>query len=62
MPSQQSSLSGMRTASVCQPAIAAMLAASLGPSKIAFPLTHMNSVPERDTPSSRSGAPAASTR
>src|SRR5438477_8351910 len=62
MPSQQSSLRGIRTASVCQPAIAAMLAASLGPSNIAFPLTHMYSVPDRETPSSRIVAPAALTR
>src|SRR5205823_13176266 len=53
MLSQQSSFSGMRTALMCQPAIAAMDAASFGPSKRPQPWMQAYSVPERLTPSSR---------
>src|SRR3977135_541254 len=59
MLSQQSSLSGTRTALMCQLAIAATEPASLGPSKMPQPWIHAYSVPERLTPSKRTGCPAA---
>src|SRR3984893_343093 len=58
MLSQQSSLSGTRTALMCQLAIAATEAASFGPSKMPQPWMQAYSVPERSTPSKRIGGPA----
>src|SRR5205823_1372264 len=46
MPSQQSSLSGTRTLFTCHAAMAAIDAASLGPSKMPWPWTQAYSVPE----------------
>src|SRR5690348_6482499 len=60
-PSQHSSLSGMRTVLAFQSAIALTEASSTGPSKMPYPWTHMNSPPERLTPSSRRVVPPAST-
>src|SRR4051812_43324809 len=60
-PSQHSSLSGMRTAFAFQSAIAWIAASSTGPSKMPRPCTHMNSPPDRLTPSSRRVVPSAST-
>src|SRR5438445_11230185 len=63
MPSQQSSLSGTRTAfTPCQEAMAATEASSEGPSKGPKPWTQAYSVPERLTPWSWRVEPAASTR
>src|SRR5579864_8784985 len=62
MPSQQSSLSGTRTAMMCQDAMTAMEAASLGPSKNALPSVHSYSVPERLTPRRRIGCPEPLTK
>src|SRR5262249_36408442 len=50
MLSQQSSLSGTRTERMCQLAIAATEASSLGPSKMPAFWMHMYSVPERFAP------------
>src|SRR5579871_4570184 len=62
MPSQQSSLSGMRTTLTCHAAIAATDAAFEGPSKIPHPWTHAYSVPERFTPWRKTTSPFPSTR
>ena len=61
MPSQQSSFSGTRTAFTCHAPMAAIDAWSDGPSKMPQPCAQAYSVPERSTPSSRSGRPAAFT-
>src|SRR6266700_3159440 len=58
MFSQQSSLRPRRTALVCQAAMAATEAASLGPSKKPKPSIQAYSVPDRLTPAIRTGAPA----
>src|SRR5438105_55652 len=58
MFSQQSSLRPRRTAFVCQPAIAATEAASLGPSKKPQPWIHAYSEPDLFTPTMWTGAPA----
>ena len=55
MPSQQFEFSGTRTAFAFQPAIASIDAASEGPSKMPQPCTHAYSVPERFTPTRRTG-------
>src|SRR5690349_8373723 len=60
-PSQHSSLRGMRTVLAFQSAIALTEASSTGPSKRPRPWTHMNSPPDRFTPSRRRVAPAEST-
>ncbi len=57
MPSQQSSLSGMRTALACQEVMAATDAWSEGPSKNPYPWIQAYSVPERSTPRSCTGWP-----
>src|SRR3989442_362222 len=63
MPSQQSSLSGTRTAfTPCQAAMAATEASSEGPSKGPMPCTQAYSVPERLTPWSWRVDPDPSTR
>jgi hypothetical protein len=62
MPSQQSSLRGMRTALIPHEAIVATEVASDGPSKIPLFWTHMYSVPDRSTPCRVMVLPAASTR
>src|SRR3981081_3843612 len=62
MLSQQSSLSGTRTALMCQLAIAATEPASFGPSKMPQPVMQAYSVPGRSTPSKRIGCPAALSR
>src|SRR5258708_6168031 len=61
MPSQQSSLRGTRTALTPHEAIAAIEAASVGPSNMPQPWAHAYSLPERLTPATRNGAPAPST-
>lgn len=60
-PSQQSELSGTRTALAFQFLIAETEAASMGPSHIPLPWTQANSPPERFTPRRRTAAPAAFT-
>src|SRR2546426_7354730 len=62
MLSQQSSFRGMRTASICQAAMAATEAASCGPSKMPHPWIQAYSVPERLTPSNRIAEPFPLTR
>jgi hypothetical protein len=52
-------LRGTRTALMCQLAIAATEPASFGPSKMPQPWMQAYSVPERSTPSTRIGCPAA---
>src|SRR6185437_5247675 len=61
MPSQHCSLSGTRTTLTFQPLIAAIEAASCGPSKMPQPWMQAYSVPERLTPSRRTGRPVPST-
>src|ERR1700761_3104058 len=61
MPSQQVSFSGTVTASMSHDFITSIEAVSLGPSKKPYPCWHWYSVPERFTPSSRTGRPARST-
>src|SRR6266550_7058152 len=62
MPSQQSSLIGMRTALMCHVVIAFTEAASPGPSKIPQPWMQAYSLPERLTPCQWTTRPLASTR
>src|SRR5690242_9539147 len=62
MPSQQSSLSRTRTKLMCQLAIAATEASSVGPSEIPKPCTHAYSVPERLTPRRLTRLPLSSMR
>src|SRR5207237_9269143 len=62
MLSQQSSFIGMRTALMCQAAIAATEVASLGPSKMPQPWMQAYSVPDRLTPSNRMAWPLPLTR
>ena len=62
IPSQQSSLSGTRTAFACQRAIARTEAAVAGPSKMPWPWTQAYSVPERLTPWKTTTRPRASSR
>src|SRR5207253_11337527 len=62
MLSQQSSFIGMRTALMCQAAIAAMEVASLGPSKMPQPWMQAYSVPDRLPPSNRMALPLPLTR
>ena len=63
MPSQQSSLSGIRTALTCQDTMARMAASvSVGPSQIPQPSAQAYSAPERLTPVSLMIAPCRSTR
>src|SRR5258708_14052259 len=61
MPSQQSSLSGMRTELIFQLTMARMAASSTGPSKIEVVSTHLYSEPDRLTPRNRTSCPDAST-
>src|SRR3954453_4814327 len=56
-PSQHSSFSGTRTARTFHAFMASMAALSTGPSQTPRPCTHMNSPPDRLTPSSRYAAP-----
>src|SRR5881275_1245443 len=62
MPSQQSSLMGMRTALMCHVVIAFTEAASLGPSKTPQPWMQAYSLPERLTPCQRTTRPFESRR
>src|SRR5437764_11874471 len=62
MPSQQSSLIGMRTALMCHVVIAFTEAASLGPSKTPQPWMQAYSLPERLTPCQRTTRPLESRR
>src|SRR2546430_15752730 len=62
MLSQQSSFIGMRTALMCQAAIAATEVASLGPSKMPQPWMQAYSVPDRLTPTNRMAWPLPLTR
>ena len=63
MPSQQSSLSGIRTALICQAIIAWMAASvSVGPSQIPQPSAQAYSAPDRFTPVSLTISPFWLTR
>src|SRR5690348_12047426 len=61
-PSQQSSLSGIRTAVMCQAASAAKDGSSAGPPQEPEHCTHMNAPPDGFAPRGRTVVAAASTR